>query len=128
MTIRQRDELLKKWKNQLLTRKETLLTEVKRDTDALMNDEHQFTDAVDMASAETEKSLAFGKNNRDRQTLEQIDAALKKIDAGNFGECVQCDELISDARLDAAPFTTLCIDCQTELESEKQRYPSGRNP
>lgn len=126
MTIRQRDELLKKWKSQLLTRKETLLAEVKRDTEALMNDEQQFTDAVDMASAETEKSLALGKNNRDRQTLEQINAALGKIDAGTFGECVQCSELISDARLDAAPFTTLCIDCQAELESEKQRFP-GRN-
>ena len=82
-----------------------------------------YTDAIDQASADTDKSFAMQMKNRERDTLWQIDGALKRIEEGNFGECERCDEPISEARIRAFPFTTLCIDCKAELESEEQRFP-----
>lgn len=43
--------------------------------------------------------------------VRMIEAALKRIDEGQYGKCVTCDEPISDARLEAVPHTPLCKDC-----------------
>ena len=60
--------------------------------------------------------------SREREILFQIDAALRRIDEGSFGDCAQCGESIIEARIQAFPFTTLCIDCKAELESEEHRF------
>ena len=60
--------------------------------------------------------------NHDRQTLTQIDAAIRRLETGAFGLCENCDEPIAEARLRAFPFTTLCIDCKAEIESEESRF------
>jgi DnaK suppressor protein len=90
-------------------------------------DEVTYTDAVDQASAETDKSLNLHMKNRERNALWQINEALKRLDRGAFGECERCGESISEGRIEAFPFTTLCIDCKAELESEEQRYPGRMN-
>lgn len=45
------------------------------------------------------------------ETLNEVDAALAKIDAGTFGVCEQCGKEIAPARLEAKPAARLCIDC-----------------
>lgn len=45
------------------------------------------------------------------QEIAQIDAALNRIDAGNYGVCVKCGEEIAEARLDLLPATPLCRAC-----------------
>jgi DnaK suppressor protein len=47
----------------------------------------------------------------DRAQLEQIRAALRRIDAGAYTECSSCGEDIGLARLNALPITTLCVHC-----------------
>ena len=59
----------------------------------------------------------------DTSFSDAIDQALRRLESGTFGECASCSEPISEARIKAFPFTTLCIDCKAELESEEQRYP-----
>ena len=44
--------------------------------------------------------------------LSAIDAALKRIEEGTFGACVNCGEAISEERLAALPWATMCIDCK----------------
>lgn len=44
--------------------------------------------------------------------------ALAKIDAGTYGICDQCGAPIPDARLQALPYATLCISCQSRVETE----------
>ena len=118
-----RKEKLEGFKKHLSTRRESLAQELKQATADLINDEVSYTDAIDQASAETDKSLIVQMKNRDRDILWQLDEALRRIDSGTFGECERCDESISEARLKANPSTTLCIDCKAEIESEEHRFP-----
>ena len=118
-----RKEKLESFKKHLSVRRESLALELKRATAELINDEVSYTDAIDQASAETDKSLTVQMKNRDHDILWQLDEALRRIDSGTFGECERCSESISEARLKASPSTTLCIDCKAELESEEHRFP-----
>jgi len=81
-------------------------------------DDVVYSDTIDQASADIDKTLALQMRNRDRNIVSQIDAALKRMEAGHFDECEKCGESILEARLKAFPFTTLCIDCKSELELE----------
>lgn len=45
-------------------------------------------------------------------TLEQVEAALQRINDGNYGKCALCGKDISAARLEALPHAELCINCQ----------------
>ncbi len=44
------------------------------------------------------------------QGLVQVNAALRRIEEGEYGSCIECDELIDEKRLNAVPFTAYCID------------------
>lgn len=53
-----------------------------------------------------------------RHTLEAIEAALARIEAGTYGECIDCGTTIAPRRLEALPFSTLCITCAREREQD----------
>jgi DnaK suppressor protein len=57
-------------------------------------------------------------------TLEQIEDALERIEAGVYGKCENCGNEISLARLKALPYAKLCILCQEE--QEKNNFHSIR--
>jgi DnaK suppressor protein len=48
---------------------------------------------------------------RRQQSIQRIDAALKRIEDGEFGECVTCGGAIAPARLEADPTVAVCIKC-----------------
>jgi len=48
--------------------------------------------------------------------LDQVNQALARLDAGEYGECTSCGEPIAEARLKALPYATLCIQCAEEAE------------
>ena len=50
----------------------------------------------------------------EEQTLEQVDAALARLEAGTYGICSNCGEAINPERMEALPYATLCINCQAE--------------
>jgi len=56
----------------------------------------------------------------DEQKLAQINSALASIKAGTYGQCANCDKPINIERLHALPYSTLCMDCQSE-ESNSDR-------
>jgi len=120
-----RQEKLEGYRTQLLARREALAEDLRQATVQLLNDESVYTDSVDQAAAETDKNLTLHMKNRDRDVLWQIDEAIRRLDDGSYGQCERCEEPISEGRIDAFPFTTLCIDCKAELESEEHRF-SGR--
>lgn len=71
---------------------------------------------ADMASEtyEREKDLALGENLQD--ILGKIRVALEKMDQRTYGICDVCSQRIAAARLEALPFATLCVSCQSRLE------------
>lgn len=121
-----RKEKVETYRKQLVERREALAEDLRLATAQLINDESVYTDAVDQAAADTDKSFTLQMKNRERNTLWQIDEAIKRLDDGSFGECERCGDAIAEGRIQAFPFTTLCIDCKAELESEEHRFP-GRH-
>lgn len=51
--------------------------------------------------------------------LSQVNAAIERLDAGTYGECVRCGKDIAARRIEALPYVTLCIDCQAIVEQEQ---------
>lgn len=120
-------EKVERFRKQLVARRDALAEVLRLATAELIQDEVVYTDSVDQASAETDKSLSVHMKNRDRNVLWQIDEALRRLERGAYGDCERCDEPISEGRIEAFPFTTLCIDCKAELESEEHRFPGRLN-
>ena len=69
-------------------------------------------DALDEVQNATERELAIRSLDRDSNLLRKVRAALRRIEDGSFGVCLQCEEDISPKRLAAVPWTTFCIQCQ----------------
>ena len=63
---------------------------------------------------ERERDLSLGNNIRD--LLDKVESALKRMDAGTYGECERCGKPIDKARLKALPYAVLCIDCKKAEE------------
>jgi DnaK suppressor protein len=57
------------------------------------------------------QAMALASQRRRAQERERIDAALKRIDSGEYGWCVTCGEEIAIARLDHAPEVPTCLEC-----------------
>lgn len=52
-----------------------------------------------------------------RITIQQISAALTRLDAGTYGKCARCGGAIAPARLEVVPHASACIDCQNHAEA-----------
>lgn len=85
------------------------------------NEDESLADWTDVATVETDKALQQKIRDRELLLIDKIKEALKRIDERCFGECERCGEEIAESRLKASPVTTLCIDCQTELERPSRR-------
>jgi DnaK suppressor protein len=55
------------------------------------------------------------------ETLTKIDAALRRLEEGTYGDCFECGDQISEARLRALPFAVRCKDCEEARETAEQR-------
>jgi DnaK suppressor protein len=84
-------------------------------------DPDDFPDEIDIASSEVNLQFAGRLREREQGLLAKIDAALKKIDTGEYGECRTCGEAIGVARLRARPVAELCIECKSEQEKLERR-------
>ena len=71
----------------------------------------------DTASATFDRELDQGLEEGAQQTLDDIDAALRKIEEGSYGICELCGEPIGAARLSAIPWARLCIDDQRKVDA-----------
>ncbi|MBL8290477.1 MAG: TraR/DksA family transcriptional regulator [Bryobacterales bacterium] len=59
-----------------------------------------------------ERDLAVRTLERETKCLAQIEAALERIEDGEFGICLECEEPVSPKRLAAVPWTAYCLQCQ----------------
>jgi DnaK suppressor protein len=75
-------------------------------------------DTADQAAAEYERQTLAHKADVARQTIRTLSDALKRISAGNYGECAQCGGDIELKRLEAVPWARYCLKCQ---EGREQR-------
>jgi len=62
------------------------------------------------------QAMAKAGQARAKVELAKIDAALKRLDEGSYGECLDCAEAIGQARLEANPTATRCVGCESAKE------------
>jgi RNA polymerase-binding protein DksA len=66
----------------------------------------------DIATATFDRELDYTLEDNAEHVLGEIEAALQRIADGTYGTCSNCGKPISEERLEAIPYTTLCIDCR----------------
>lgn len=101
------------WKSEILRASQGTL-------DQLQEDSFHLPDLTDRASSETEKALELRTRDRQRKLISKIDAALRRIETGDYGFCEETGEPIGIRRLEARPIATLSLEAQERHErSEK---------
>lgn len=68
-------------------------------------------DIADLGSHEYEEAVTLGLADNEQHLMEEIDAALARIEDGKFGCCDYCGQAISKERLKALPYSRRCIHC-----------------
>jgi DnaK suppressor protein len=71
---------------------------------------------AETATATLGREIDYTLEENSGEVLHQIDAALKRIDAGTYGTCSSCRSEIAPERLEAYPWASLCIDCKRSTE------------
>jgi DnaK suppressor protein len=113
---------LQDYKKMLQTRLGELLNEADKTVKDISEVEADTSsDPTDQAVQELDRNRLLRFKDRERKLIRKIEKALNRIEEGSYGACEACTAPISEARLKARPMTTLCIDCATEMESEKAR-------
>jgi DnaK suppressor protein len=75
-----------------------------------------YADEVDEIQANERREIGFATRELLVERVNRIAAALERVDAGEYGLCVECGENIAPARLQALPEVTTCVRCQDRLE------------
>jgi DnaK suppressor protein len=73
-------------------------------------------DIVDRANNANNRELMFSLSDTERNTLLQIENALRRMDEGTYGRCSNCGQNIALPRLEALPWARFCVDCQELAE------------
>jgi DnaK suppressor protein len=108
------DALLGKLKDQLLQKRAELLAESTgtRPLPESADVNSRQGDLADQASGNNEVHIALKLKQTDAKILQAIEEALYRMDKGNYGICRDCGDPIAPARLEAIPWTRVCIDCK----------------
>jgi DnaK suppressor protein len=115
-------EQLEHFRNILNTWKRDLMVEVDRTVSHMKDEAANFPDPNDRATQEEEFSLELRTRDRERKLIRKIDDALKRIDDGSYGYCLETGEEIGIKRLEARPVATLSIEAQERRERRERQY------
>jgi DnaK suppressor protein len=111
-------------KRMLEDRRRELMSEVQgkiRDARAEGGKEREVLDQGESSEVDIQEDIEFALIQMKAETLNKIDAALRRLEEGTYGDCFECGEEISEARLRALPFAVRCKDCEEARETAEQR-------
>ncbi|TQS72505.1 RNA polymerase-binding protein DksA [Rhodobacteraceae bacterium] len=108
------------FRQKLLTWKHELLEQSAETLEGLSQSARSVPDVSDRASEETDRSLELRTRDRQRKLVNKIDAALRRLDSGEFGYCEKTGEQISLRRLDARPIATMTLEAQERHERRER--------
>ena len=107
-------------KRRLIEQREELLDVADSSREAAQTVELDQTRVGRVSRMDALQAQAMAKESDRRRvlTLKRIESALKRIEEGEYGYCVTCDELIAEKRLAADPGVLLCLDCASSAEQK----------
>ncbi len=106
-------QLLTNWKRDIVTESEATLAQLQ---DGPMRE----PDLTDRASSETDWAIELRTRDRQRKLIAKIDAALRRLDEGEYGYCEVTGEPISIGRLIARPIATMTLEAQERHERQER--------
>jgi DnaK suppressor protein len=102
--------------------KQDLMQEVDRTVLHMKDEAANFPDPNDRATQESEFSLELRTRDRERKLIRKIDEALKRIEDGSYGFCMETGEPIGVKRLEARPVATLSVEAQERRERREKQF------
>ena len=106
----------------LLAWKRDLMVEVDRTVSHMKDEAANFPDPNDRATQEEEFSLELRTRDRERKLIRKIEEAIKRIEDGSYGYCLETGEEIGVKRLEARPVATLSLEAQERRERREKQY------
>lgn len=116
MSLRQQSYFRRK----LIGWKDAIRREAQGTISQLQVDSLREADLTDRASSETDWSIELRTRDRQRKLIAKIDAAIRRIDEGDYGYCDVTGEPISLGRLEARPIATMTIEAQERHERHEK--------
>lgn len=110
------------FRQKLLGWRKELISESRETLDHLHEENWHQADIADRASLETEAGVELRTRNRYLKLISKIDAAIRRIEEGEYGWCEEMGEPIGLKRLEARPVATLCIEAQERHERAEKQY------
>jgi DnaK suppressor protein len=104
------------FRRKLLDWKDDILREARETLQTLQSESLREPDVTDRASSETDWSIELRTRDRQRKLISKIDAALRRIEEGEYGYCEVTGEPISLQRLEARPIATMTLEAQEKHE------------
>ncbi|MBA3897465.1 MAG: RNA polymerase-binding protein DksA [Sphingomonadaceae bacterium] len=114
------DRQLNYFRAKLIGWKDAILRESQDTLATLQNEPLREPDITDRASSETDWSIELRTRDRQRKLIAKIDAALRRIDDGEYGFCEVTGEPISLGRLEARPIATMTLEAQERHERNEK--------
>ncbi len=114
------DRQVEYFRRKLLDWKAELLVGSRGTIETLQDGTRNIPDVTDRASEETDRALELRTRDRARKLVSKIDAALRRIDEGEFGYCSVTGDPISLKRLDARPIATMSLEAQERHERREK--------
>lgn len=112
---------LEYFKKKLLARRDELLRTIARtEEEGRSADDDPTVDLADKAANSYTKEFLFGQTDNDRLTLQLVNAALRRVEQGSFGQCLTCEDEMQQKRLEAVPWAPYCRTCQERLEQGQE--------
>ncbi len=98
------------FKQRLLARERELIDDSARfENEARESRAAEVEDPIDQVTSSENKAVSFQESTLAAQTLKQVRDALRRIDDGSYGICIDCERPIEPARLEAVPWTPYCL-------------------
>jgi len=100
----------------LEARREEILSKARQREDLWVVQSNEEIEKVQLAG---EREFAVRALERDRKVLLQIGEALERMNYGEFGTCLECEEAIAPKRLAAVPWAAYCVRCQESIDNRE---------
>ncbi|HKF41597.1 MAG TPA: TraR/DksA family transcriptional regulator [Thermoanaerobaculia bacterium] len=108
---------LEKYRRLLLDKKNSLSNELAKTKNAEEETTEESTqDIADKAVSSYTREFLYSLNDTERNTIQQINAALARIEDSSYGFCLNCGNALNEKRLTAIPWSRHCVDCQELAE------------
>ncbi|MBP1805463.1 RNA polymerase-binding protein DksA [Rubellimicrobium aerolatum] len=114
------DRQLEYFRRKLHAWKAEILRESLDTIEGMKDQTRNIPDIADRASEETDRALELRTRDRQRKLVAKIDAALRRIEEGEYGYCEITGEPISLKRLDARPIATMTLEAQERHERREK--------